>query len=146
MTMRKLFLITSIVVAATSAQATQTRGLLLTNSTSANTHTAQLQAPEPKLSVADQLKAIGETPKPAAEAAPIAAPAPQVTAAPAPVPTAPVASTTSAAPVQPAVSQPVEARAEAAPAKKPVKTAKAHRRETDEQKARRIAGRYGISW
>lgn len=136
--MRKLLLITTILVAATSAQAMQTRGL---SAPMANTQTAQLQIDEPKQSVADQLKAIGEAPKPVTtEQAPVVASAPapatQVPATTAPAAAGPVASQT----------QPTDTKAEARPAKKPVKKAKAQRRETDEQKARRIAARYGISW
>lgn len=133
--MRKLLLITSILVAATSAQAMQTRGLLAPGS---NTQTAQLQVDEPKQSVSDQLKAIGEAPKPAAVEEVSAAPAPQTPAVAAPATAAPVAT--------PASTQSANARADAEPAKKPVKKARAQRRETDEQKARRIASRYGISW
>jgi hypothetical protein len=141
--MRKLFLITSVLIAATSAHATQTRGLLTPSS---GTQTAQLQVEDQKPSVVDQLKAIGEVPKPAVSEqvvapvpAPVPAPVAQTQAAAAPVATTPA----SAAAVAPASA---DARAQAEPAKKPAKKSKVQRRETDEQKARRIAARYGVSW
>lgn len=139
--MRKLLLITSVLIAATSAHAAQTRGLLTPSS---GTQTAQLQVEDQKPSV-DQLKAIGEVPKPAVSEvvapvpAPVPAPVAQTQAAAAPVATTPAP----AAAVAPASA---DARAQAEPAKKPAKKSKVQRRETDEQKARRIAARYGVSW
>lgn len=136
--MHKFLIVTATLLAATSAYAGQTRGLLTPVS---NTQTAQLQAPEPKLSVADQLIARGEVARPAA-ATPVATPA---AAAPVSTPAPQAAPAAATAAPQPAVPRTEKAGAEAAPARK-VKKAKAQRRETDEQKARRIAGRYGISW
>ncbi len=96
---------------------------------------APLRVEAPPLTVEEKLKAAGEiksdgTPvaRPA-EAAPVQAPV----AAQAPVQ------------VQPAAA-PVEAKAPAQPEPKPVKAHVARKRESDEQKARRIAARYGISW
>jgi hypothetical protein len=63
---------------------------------------------------------------------------PPVAAAPAATP--PATSTTTVA--KPAETKPVQAAAEPRPAKKKV----VRKRETDEQKARRIAAKYGISW
>jgi hypothetical protein len=68
---------------------------------------------------------------------------PPVAAAPAattPAATTPAATTTTAA--KPAETKPVQAASENKPAKKKV----VRKQETDEQKARRIAAKYGISW
>ena len=95
-----------------------------------------LRVDPPPLTVEQKLKAAGEiksdTP---AVVTPVQAPAP-VQAQPLP------------APVQAQAPVPVQAQApvQALPAPKPVKTQVAKRRESDEQKARRIAARYGISW
>jgi hypothetical protein len=116
-----------------------------------------LEAPAPRLdpvqdakpaqAAPDQAKQIEVVPalaKPA-EAPVFAKPAetkpvvtPPVAAAPAATP--PAASTTTVA--KPAETKPVQAAAEPKPAKKKV----VRKRETDEQKARRIAAKYGIYW
>jgi pyruvate/2-oxoglutarate dehydrogenase complex dihydrolipoamide acyltransferase (E2) component len=74
---------------------------------------------------------IGRAPQaaPATEAAPAPQAAPAPKTAPAPQAAAPEAGTSPAA--KPA---------------KPVKKQQARRRETDEEKARRIAAKYGVSW
>ena len=102
-----------------------------------------LEAPVPKLdpvqearpaqTVPDQAKQIEVVP---AQAKPAVTPP----VAAAPVATPPAAPTTTAA--KPAETKPVQAATETRPAKKKV----VRKRETDEQKARRIAAKYGISW
>ena len=107
-----------------------------------------LEAPAPKLDPVqaeakpDEEKKIEQIPAQAkpAETPVVAKPAvtPPVAAAPAATP--PAAATTTAA--KPAETKPVQAATETKPAKKKV----VRKRETDEQKARRIAAKYGISW
>lgn len=88
--------------------------------------TKTLEAPAPKLDSVDA--------KPA-EAKPAEAPV----AAAAPVEAKPVE--TKAVETKPVEAKPVQAVTEAKPVKKRVV-----KRETDEQKARRIAAKYGVSW
>jgi hypothetical protein len=105
-----------------------------------------LEAPAPKI---DSIETRAEA-KPAeqpvvakpAEATTPAAPAPTA-AAPAAAPAVPAA-TAAAKPAEAkaAEAKPVQAATEAKPAKKRV----VRKRETDEQKARRIAAKYGVSW
>jgi hypothetical protein len=111
-----------------------------------------LEAPAPKLdpvqeakpaqAAPDQAKQIEVVPAQAkpAETPVVANPVvtPPVAAAPAATPPAPPTATVA----KPAEAKPVQAATEAKPAKKKV----ARKRETDEQKARRIAAKYGISW
>ena len=118
---------------------------------------AALKAPAPRLdpvqeakpaqAAPDQAKQIEVVPAQAkpAETPVVAKPAetkpavtPPVAAAPAATP--PAASTTTVA--KPAETKPVQAATEPKPAKKKV----VRKRETDEQKARRIAAKYGIYW
>lgn len=109
--MRKLILATTLILMSASAYAGPSRGLIVASNDG------------PKLSVAEQIKALG--PEQAnvqkAEAKPEAK---AETAAPAKTESKP------------------EAKANTKAQPKPV----VKKRETDEQKARRIAARYGISW
>jgi hypothetical protein len=107
-----------------------------------------LEAPAPKLDPVQEAKPAQPVPDQAKQIEVVPAQAkpavtPPVVAAPAATPpaaTPPAAATTTAA--KPAETKPVQAAAEPKPAKKKV----VRRRETDEQKARRIAAKYGISW
>jgi hypothetical protein len=116
-----------------------------------------LEAPAPRLDPVQEAKPAGTRPveekkievlpaqaKPA-ESTVVAAPAdakPAVTppVAAAPAAPAPAASTTTAA--KAAQTKPVQAATDSKPAKKKV----VRKRETDEQKARRIAAKYGVYW
>jgi hypothetical protein len=110
-----------------------------------------LEAPAPKIgSIETKPEATPTEAKPAeqpvvakpAEATTPAAPAPTA-AAPAAVPAASAAS----AAAKPAEAKPAEAKqAQAATEAKPAKKRVVRKRETDEQKARRIAAKYGVSW
>lgn len=102
-----------------------------------------LEAPAPKLDPVQEAKPAQPVPDQAKQIEVVPAQAkpavtPPVVAAPAATP--PAAATTTAA--KPAETKPVQAAAEPKPAKKKV----VRKRETDEQKARRIAAKYGISW
>jgi hypothetical protein len=98
-----------------------------------------LEAPAPKLDPVQEAKPAQAVPDQAKQIEVVPAQAkPAVTAAPAATP--PTAATTTAA--KPAETKPVQAATETKPAKKKV----VRKRETDEQKARRIAAKYGISW
>ena len=124
--MRKLFLISAFVLVSATAQAGQSRSLVL----AANDTPAPVQAVE--------------TAKPAD-------PAPQVQAQPAPAQAQPAQAEPAqaqpaqaqAAPVQPQAAQAETPKHQAS---KPVKKAHAHHYEGDEAKARRIAARYGVYW
>jgi hypothetical protein len=93
---------------------------------------------EKKIEVLPAQAKPADTPLVAQPAATKPAVTPPVAAAPAATP--PVAPTTTAA--KPAETKPVQAATEPKPARKKV----VRKRETDEQKARRIAAKYGISW
>jgi hypothetical protein len=106
-----------------------------------------VQEAKPAQAAPDQAKQIEVVPAQAkpAETPVVAKPAetkpavtPPVAAAPAATP--PAASTTTVA--KPAETKPAQAATEPKPAKKKV----VRKRETDEQKARRIAAKYGIYW
>jgi hypothetical protein len=109
-----------------------------------------LEAPAPKIgSIESKAEATPTEAKPAeqpvvAKPAEAATPAPAPTAAaPAAAPAAPAAS----AAAKPAEAKPAEAKqAQAATEAKPAKKRVVRKRETDEQKARRIAAKYGVSW
>jgi hypothetical protein len=113
-----------------------------------------LEAPAPKIdSIETKAEATPAEAKPAeqpvaakpAEATTPATPAPTV-AAPAAAPAAPAASAATTA-AKPAEAKPAEAKpAQAATETKPAKKRVVRKRETDEQKARRIAAKYGVSW
>jgi hypothetical protein len=136
--MRKLILITVLMLASASAFAGDSRSLsLASNDVFAASQPTVDRAAVAKVSV-----------KLAQAAAPIqsdAAPTlPQTTTttttqAPAPVQTAAPATTT-----QPATT--TTTTADTQPAAKPAKTATKTRRESDEHKARRIAAKYGVYW
>lgn len=105
-----------------------------------------LEAPAPKIgsieTKADAKPAEQPVVAKPAEATTPAAPAPTAAA---PV-TAPAASAATAA-AKPAETKPAEARpVQAATETKPAKKRVVRKRETDEQKARRIAAKYGVSW
>lgn len=122
-----------------------------------------LEAPAPRLDPVDSTTnarpAESQPPVVRPAAAPAAAPAPAPVAAvpaaapaPAPVAAAPAAAPAPAAATETAAAKPAEVTpAETKPARaakvaKPVKKRVVRSRETDEQKARRIAAKYGIHW
>jgi hypothetical protein len=115
--MRKLILISAILLASVSAQAGEYRSLSLTG-----------------MAVTEPAKPITEVSMQLAQAA-----APVETAVPAPEP---VATTTTATPATTDETRPAAKTTETKPAK-PVKKAG---RESDEHKARRIAAKYGVYW
>ena len=106
-----------------------------------------LEAPAPRLEpvqaeakpAAEKIEQIPAQANPA-ETPVVEKPAVTPPVAAAPVATPPAATTTTAA--KPAETKPVQAATETKPAKKKV----VRKQETDEQKARRIAAKYGISW
>lgn len=141
--MRKLILISALLLASVSAQAGETRSLSLagiptaTTTAVANGGTAT-EAPKPIAQVSAQLAQAATS---ANDAAPIQvqAPAPVQAQTPAATPTttAPAATTTTATTTE---TKPTTATTETS------KTVKKARRESDEAKARRIAARYGVYW
>jgi hypothetical protein len=82
----------------------------------------------------------GVTAPQTAEPAPTAASEPQTVPKPE-APTTPAAAPAQAAPAAQAAPNTIPQ-----PSPKPVKKRQAKRHETDEQKARRIAAKYGVSW
>lgn len=112
----------------------------------------RLEAPAPKL--ADDAKPADTTPaQAAAPVQPKPAEAPPVVAKPAEVkpaettPAAPKVVDTKSTEPKAVETKPVETKpAQAAATTKPAKKKVVRKRETDEQKARRIAAKYGISW
>ncbi|MBI5321626.1 hypothetical protein [Bradyrhizobium sp.] len=148
--MRKLILISALLLASVSAQAGETRSLSLagiptaTTTAAANGSTA-VEAPKPIAQVSAQLAQAATSANDAAPIqiqAPAAAPAPVQAQAPAATPTttAPAAATTTTTATttetKPATTATTESK----------KTVKKARRESDEAKARRIAARYGVYW
>ena len=141
--MRKLILISALLLASVSAQAGETRSLSLagiptaTTTAAANGSTAT-EASKPIAQVSAQLAQAATS---ANDAAPIQvqAPAPVQAQTPAATPTttAPAATTTTATTTE---TKPTTATTETS------KTVKKARRESDEAKARRIAARYGVYW
>ena len=127
--MRKLILITALLLASASAQAGENRSLSLAGVPTV----AAVEAPKPIAQVSVRLAQAATT---ASDAAPVQvqAPAPVQAQAPAPVQTqAPAATTTTATTTE---TKKTETK----------KTANKTRRESDEQKARRIAAKYGVYW
>jgi hypothetical protein len=109
-----------------------------------------LEAPAPKIgSIESKAEATPTEAKPAEQ--PVVA-KPAETATPAPAPTAAAPAAAPAAPAASAAAKPAEAKpaeakqAQAATEAKPAKKRVVRKRETDEQKARRIAAKYGVSW
>ena len=99
---------------------------------------APLRVEVPPLTVEEKLKAAGEI---KSDGTPVAKPVEATAVQAKPVEAqAPVQVQPAAAPVE------AKAAAQALPEPKPAKTHVAKKRESDEQKARRIAARYGISW
>jgi hypothetical protein len=151
MTMRKLLLTTAIVLLTSSAFAGGSRGLSAPQPTESQkpfrqaevtilpapgeqpAETSTQAAPQ---TMEDKLKAAGEL-------KPDGTPATQPVATPAPAQPAPI-------PVQaqpaPAPAQTRTTTVQAQPAQKPAKKRVVRKRESDEQKARRIAARFGIYW
>ncbi len=140
--MRKLILITVLMLASASAFAGETRSLTLAS----NDVLATSQPTVDRASVSKVAVRLAQAAGPATTQSDAAPTLPQTTTttttqapAPAPVETATAATTT-----QPATT--TTTTAETQPAK-PAKTAtKTTRHESDEQKARRIAARYGVHW
>ena len=141
--MRKLILISALLLASVSAQAGETRSLSLAGIPTANTTavangSTATEAPKPIAQVSAQLAQAATS---ANDAAPIQvqAPAPVQAQTPAATPTttAPAATTTTATTTE---TKPTTATTETS------KTVKKARRESDEAKARRIAARYGVYW
>ncbi len=133
--MRKLILISALLLASVSAQAGQTRSLSLAglptvSTTAAAGNITATEAPKPIAEVSVKLAQAATVASDAA-AVQVQAPAAPVQAqAPAATTTAPTTATTT----------------EAKPATTTKKTVKKVRRESDEAKARRIAARYGVYW
>ena len=129
--MRKLILISALLLAtAASAQAGESRSLSL----------AGVAVTEPAKPIAEVSMQLAQ-----AATAPTESTAPVQAQAPAPAQTqAPSATTTTATTTEP------KSETKTADTKttetKPAKPAKKARRESDEQKARRIAAKYGVYW
>lgn len=121
--MRKLILISAFVLAAASVQAVEARELILAASDS-----SAVAAPA--------------TPAATPAAAPAAVPAAATTAPAAPAATAQAAPTQASQPATASRPQPSRLQKSQAQVQAPVLT----RRQIDEQKARRIAARYGVYW
>lgn len=143
--MRKLILISALLLASVSAQAGETRSLSLAGIPTANTTavangSTATEAPKPIAQVSAQLAQAATS---ANDAAPIQvqAPAPVQAQTPAATPTttAPAATTTTTTATT-TETKPTTATTETS------KTVKKARRESDEAKARRIAARYGVYW
>lgn len=121
--MRKLILISAFVLAAASVQAVEARELILA-------------ASDPSAAVAPT------TPVAAPAPAPAAASAAATTAPAAPAATAQAAPTQASQPATVSRLQPSRVQKPQTQVQAPVLT----RRQVDEQKARRIAARYGVYW
>ncbi|HYZ48522.1 MAG TPA: hypothetical protein VE567_06470 [Sphingomonas sp.] len=134
--MRKLILISALLLASVSAQAGETRSLSLAGiptvtTTVAATGASAIEAPQPIAEVSVRLAQAATTASDAAPAqvqAPAAAPVQAQTPAVTQTTTAPATTTTTATTT------------------KPAKSVKKVRRESDEAKARRIAAKYGVYW
>ena len=152
--MRKFILISALLLTSVSAQAGETRSLSLAGiptvtTTAASTGTVAAEAPRPISEVSVRLAQAATSVN---DAAPVQVQAPAAPAAPAPVQTqaaapvqttAPAATTTTTATTAAATTTTTES--------KPATTTKSKsaskpRRESDEQKARRIAAKYGVYW
>ena len=130
--MRKLMLISALLLASVSAQAGETRSLSLAGiptvtTTDAVAGTTATEAPRPIAQVSVRLAQAATI---ASDAAPIQVQAPAATQ----TTTAPATTTTTAT------------TSETKSATGTSKTVKKVRRESDEAKARRIAARYGVYW
>jgi hypothetical protein len=153
--MRALLVTAAVILSVTAAQAQEMKP-----ATPAAQETTDRALPPaavtPSSTIVEQLKAVGELKDPKT----LEAPAPKIDAVEAkpaeaqPVIAAPVEKPVEAKPVEaakpvetkavetrPAATKPAQAATEAGPVKKRVV-----KRETDEQKARRIAAKYGVSW
>ena len=144
--MRKFILISALLLASASAQAGETRSLSLAGLPTASF--AAAEAPKPIAQVSVRLAQAATSANDAAPvqvqapAAPAAAPAP--VAAPAPT-TAPAAATTTTTTTATTATEtkPATTTADTKSAKT---TKKVVRHESNEQKARRIAAKYGVYW
>jgi hypothetical protein len=141
--MRKLILITVLMLASASAFAGETRSLTLASN---DVLAAPSQPTVDRASVSKVAVRLAQAAAPATIQSDAAPTLPQTTTtttatqapAPAPVQTAAPVSTT-----EPATTTTTTTTADTKPAKTATKTT---RRESDEQKARRIAARYGVHW
>lgn len=139
--MRKLILISTLLLASVSAQAGETRSLSLAGvptvtTTAVVNGTATPESPKPIAEVSARLAQAATT---ASDAAPIQVQAPAAAPAQAPAATQATTTATTATSIE---SKPAATTAET----KPAKSVKKVRRESDEHKARRIAARYGVYW
>ncbi len=123
--MRKLILISAFVLAAASVQAVEARELILAASDSSAVAAPAAPAATPA-------------------AAPAAVPAAATTAPAAPAATAQAAPTQASQPAT--ASRPQPSRLQKSQAQAQVQAPVLTRRQIDEQKARRIAARYGVYW
>jgi hypothetical protein len=155
--MRALLVTAAVILSVTAAQAQEMKPAAPETTDRA----LPPAAVTPSSTIVEQLKAVGELKDPKT----LEAPAPKIDAVEAkpieakpaeaqPVIAAPVEKPVEAKPIEaakpvetkavetrPAATKPVQAATEAKPVKKRVV-----KRETDEQKARRIAAKYGVSW
>lgn len=142
--MRKLILISALLLASASAQAGETRSLSLagipTVTTTAASTGVGFEASKPIAQVSTRLAQAATT---ASDAAPVAV-APPAPPAAAPVAQAAPVTTTTTAPAATATTSAATTTASTTESK-PTSTKKA-RRESDEHKARRIAAKYGVYW
>src|SRR5262249_54456885 len=137
--MRKLILISALLLASASAQAGETRSLSLAgiptvSTTAASAGTVAAEAPKPIAQVSVRLAQAATTAKAAAPAqvrAPATPPAPPAQAA------APAAATTTTTAAATTTETKPATTTKSKSASKP-------RRESNEQKARRIAAKYGV--
>lgn len=143
--MRKFVLVSALLLASVSAQAGENRSLSLTGLPTVTSTAAE--APKPIAQVAVRLAQAATTANDAAPVqvqAPAAAPVQVLAQAPAATQTtapAPAAATTTTT----ATTTATDTKSATATESKP-KAVKKVRRETDEQKARRIAAKYGVYW
>jgi hypothetical protein len=147
--MRKLILISALLLASASAQAGETRSLSLAGIPTVTTTAASTGVGfEPAKPIAQVSTRLAQAATTASDAAPVQvqAPAPAATTvaqAPATTTTsAPAATTTT---TSAATTTTTSTTAATTTESKPKSTKKA-RRETDEHKARRIAAKYGVYW
>jgi len=124
--MRKLILISAVLLISVSAQAGESRSLSLTG----------MAITEPAKPITEVSMQLAQAAAPAETAAPVQA------QAPASAQTQATADTTTATPATTDETKPAAKTTETRPAK----TVKKVSRESDEHKARRIAAKYGVYW
>jgi hypothetical protein len=138
--MRKLVLISALLLASVSAQAGETRSLSLAGiPTITAAGTSPTEAPQPMAQLSVRLAQAATI---ASDAAPIQVQAPAAAPVQAQAPAA--MQTTAAPPATATTTTTMPTTSETKPATK--KTVKKVRRESDEAKARRIAAKYGVYW